>query len=110
MANATNHLVPARACKHWALCLVLLAAGSGVLWLLPAEVWAQLSTDNVKDKLEELLEAAKMVAWGILGIGAVVIAVKLNNGDPDTKQRAWQFLFAGLLIYMAADIITWLQS
>lgn len=80
------------------------------LWFAPADAWAQLPTDRVDDIFGELQELAKKVAWGILGIGVIVIGVKLSNGDPDTKQRAWQFLFAGLVVYMAGDVLEWLQN
>jgi len=105
--------VPARqklAASHWILGCSLLAVGIAMLWCLPSDVWAAFDTSNIDAKFKELTEAAKKVAWGILGIGAVVIGIKLNNGDPDTKQRAWQFLFAGIVVYMAADIVTWLQN
>lgn len=110
MKAVTRQAIAGSGWKRWALRCALIAAGMGILWLLPSDVWAELDTGRIETIFKELTAAAKKVAWGVLGIGAIVIGIKFNNGDPDTKQRAWQFLFAGVLIYMAADIVTWLQT
>lgn len=93
---------------HWKLAVAVAVAGLAML--LPAEAWAQLATDRIEQKFADIDTMLKVIAWGILGVGVIVIAVKLNNGDPDAKTRAWQFLFAALTIYMASDIINWLKA
>jgi hypothetical protein len=81
----------------------------GLLVLVPSLTMAGFNSSRIDAKFQDLTELAKNIAWGVLGVGAIIIAVKASQGDPDTKTRAWQFFFGALIIYMAPDIISWLK-
>jgi hypothetical protein len=91
--------------------IAIVMCGVGFGLLVPELLLAQgLPTDTITTKFADVETMMKTVAWGILGVGVIVIAVKLNNGDPDVNKRGWQFFFAALILYMSSEIIEWMKA